>query len=164
MIWSIIIAQIFVVAINLYLATTEDKLKIYIITFLFNFSNLIMYIVNGDKATTIVYIVISLRSFIYIFRDKFKTPIIPICVISCHLILGFFTIENVWQILSIVTPCFVCYYMWFWKTTQKLRVGNIINNTLWLIYNIHGGLYIVVIARLVTISGNLFNLIKNKKK
>ena len=71
--WSVIIAQIFVVIINLYIATTENKKHIYVVTFLFNFSNLIMYLLNDDKTTSIVYIIISLRSFLYIFKDKFKT-------------------------------------------------------------------------------------------
>ena len=71
--WSVIIAQIFVVIINLYIATTENNKHIYVVTFLFNFSNLIMYLLNDDKTTSIVYIIISLRSFLYIFKDKFKT-------------------------------------------------------------------------------------------
>ena len=160
--WSVIIAQIFVVIINLYIATTENNKHIYVVTFLFNFSNLIMYLLNDDKTTSIVYIIISLRSFLYIFKVKFKTSIIPFSVIAAHLIIGAFTIENAWQLLSILTPCFVCYYMWFWNTTQKLRIGNIINNSLWLIYNLYTGLYIVSIARIITISGNVYNFIKKK--
>lgn len=64
---GIIITQIIVVLINYYIATTENKKNIYVVTFLFNFSNLVMYLANKDKTTAILYIVISVRSFIYIY-------------------------------------------------------------------------------------------------
>ncbi len=109
---NVIIMQIIVVLTNIYIATTENKKNIYIATFLFNFFNLLMYLLNQDTTTAILYIVISGRSFIYIYKDKLKNIIIPI-----------------------VTPCLVCYYMWFAQTTQNLRVWNAVCNGLWCIYN-----------------------------
>ena len=44
--------------------------------------------------------------------------------------------------------------MWFNKTTQELRIGNIIANSAWFIYNIVTGLYLVAAVRLVTIAAN----------
>lgn len=92
---EVIIAQIIVVLINTYIATTENKKNIYIVTFLFNFANLVMYLLNGDKATSIIYIVISLRSLIYIYKDRFKTIIVPIICILAQLFIGFTNIENI---------------------------------------------------------------------
>ena len=52
----------------------------------------------------------------------------------------------------------------FYNTTQKLRIGNIVNNSLWLIYNVVTGLYIVSISRLITVIVNIVSYIKNKNK
>lgn len=161
---EVIIAQIIVVLINTYIATTENKKNIYIVTFLFNFANLVMYLLNGDKATSIIYIVISLRSLIYIYKDRFKTIIVPIICILAQLFIGFTNIENIWQLIPIIVPCFVCYYMWFCKTTQQLRIWNAICNGLWGIYNFQTGLYIVMISRIITVIVNVFAFIKNSKK
>ncbi len=160
---DIIIAQIIVVLINIYIANTENKKGIYFVTFLFNFANLIMYLINDDKTTAILYIIITLRSFVYIFKDKFKTIIIPIIAILVQLIVGFKNIENIWQLIPIITPCLVCYYMWFCKTTQQLRIWNMICNGLWGLYNFKTELYIVMISRIVTVLANLMAYLKNKK-
>lgn len=161
---DLILTQIVVVLINFYIATTENKKNIYIVTFLFNFANLIMYFFNGDKTTVFIYIVISIRSFIYIYKDKFKTILIPIIAIIVQLFVGFNNIENLWQLIPILVPCFVCYYMWFSKNTQELRIWNAVCNFLWGIYNLVTGLYIVMISRFLTVIFNLFAYMKNNKR
>lgn len=159
---NIIIAQLIVVLINIYIANTENKFRLYFVTFLFNLANLIMYLINEDKVTAILYIIITVRSFIYIFKDKFKTPIVPIIAILVQLFVGFKKIENIWQLIPIIIPCLVCYYMWFCKTTQQLRIWNIICNAAWAIYNLQTGLYIVMISRIATVLANLIAFLKNK--
>ena len=68
------------------------------------------------------------------------------------------------QIMSILIPCYSCWYLWFSKDTQKLRIGNIIANILWGIYNICCGLYIILIMRAITITSNLVAYIKRKNE
>ena len=72
--------------------------------------------------------------------------------------------NNPWQIISISAPCFTCYYLWYFDTTQKLRVGNIIANSLWAVYNIANGLYIASLSRLITITVNSISYYKNRDK
>ena len=144
------------VLINFYIATTENKKNIYITTFLFNFANLLMYLFNNDYTTSIIYILISIRSFLYIFQDKFKTVFLPFLCIFLQLVVGFNNLDTIWHIIPILTPCLVCYYMWFCKTTQELRIWNAICNGLWGIYNFKSGLYIVMISRIVTVLINVF--------
>lgn len=161
---EIILMQIIVVLINIYIANTENKFRLYFVTFLFNLSNLIMYLVNNDQVTAILYIIITIRSFIYIFKDKFKTAIIPIIAILVQLIIGFKEIENIWQLIPIIIPCLVCYYMWFCKTTQQLRIWNMICNAAWGLYNFKTSLYIVMCSRIITVIINLIAYLKNKDK
>lgn len=139
------IMQVVVLLVNIYIATTEQKKRIYIATFLLNFSLLLTYYFNGDIAASLA----------YIYKDEFKTNIIPYIAIFFQILVGIFTIENLSQIMTILIPCYSTWYLWFYKDTQKLRVGNIIANSAWAIYNFFGGLYIVLIMRLITVLSNL---------
>ena len=156
--------QILSVIVNTYIAFTEKKKRIYIATFLLNLAQLLMYFFNNDITTTLIYIVIVIRSLIYIYKDKFKTNIIPYVIIVIQHLIGFSTIETPIQILSIILPCYTCWYLWFYESTQKIRVGNIVSNLTWGIYNICTGLYIVLIMRAITVLSNLIAYIKYSKK
>lgn len=156
--------QVITVLVNIYISFTEKKKRIYIATFLLNLSQLFMYYFNNDITTTLIYIIITVRSFVYIYKDKIKTNIIPYIAIVLQLGIGFFTIENKMQILSILIPCYSCWYLWFYNDTQKLRVGNIIANAAWAIYNIATGLYIVLIMRAITILSNMIAYEKRRNE
>ena len=74
--------QLITIIVNIYIAFTEGKKRIYIATFLLNLSQLIMYLFNNDLTTALIYIAITIRSLIYIYKDKFKTNVIPYIAIS----------------------------------------------------------------------------------
>ena len=156
--------QIVTIIVNIYISFTEKKKRIYIATVLLNFAQLIMYFFNNDLTTALIYVVIVIRSLIYIYKDKFKTNIIPYLAISVQILIGYITIENRFQVFSIIIACYSCWYLWFYNDTQKLRKGNIIANTAWAIYNITGGLYIILIMRIMTIASNLIAYIKRKNE
>ena len=52
----------------------------------------------------------------------------------------------------------------FYNDTQKLRVGNILANTAWAVYNIATGLYIVLIMRAITIISNIIAYEKRRNE
>jgi len=156
------IMQIVTIIVNIYIAFTEKKKRIYIATFLLNFSQLIMYFYDGDLTTALIYIVIVIRSFIYIYKEKIKTNSIPYIIIIIQVLIGVLTIETKLQLISIVISCYSCWYLWFYNNIQKLRIGNIIANTAWAIYNICNGLYIILIMRAITIASNWIAYIKRK--
>lgn len=154
--------QIITVIVNIYISFTERKKRIYVATFLLNFAQLLLYFFNGDITTGLVYIIIVVRSLIYIYKEKFKSNLIPYFIILIQLIIGFATIDRPLQVLSILIPCYSCWYLWFSKDTQKLRIGNIIANSAWAIYNFCDGLYIILIMRAMTIASNLIAYIKRR--
>lgn len=155
--------QIITIIVNIYISFTEKKKNIYIATFLLNLAQLVMYFFNNDLTTSLIYIIITIRSLIYIYKDNFKTNIIPYIAISIQILIGF-TVKNGFQIFSIIIACYSCWYLWFYKDTQKLRIGNIVANTAWAIYNICGGLYIILIMRVITIMSNAIAYIKRRKE
>ena len=156
---EIILAQL-VVTVNTYIAFSDSRKNIYITTFLFNTVNLCMYLVKKDEVTVIMYIFITLRSFVYIYREKYINRkylkhIIPFTFIIIQMTIGFALMTNLWQLLSILTPCYVCYYTWYAKDLQNMRTGNMINNLSWGIYNLHSELYIAFISRIATVISNI---------
>ena len=158
--------QILVCIVQYYIANTEKVKNIFITTWLFNVFNLLCYFIKDDKTTVYVYILISVRSFVYIYRDKIKKHrfhfIVPALAVVAQLIVGYLTITNYWQLIPVLIPCYVCYYMWYYDTTQKLRVGNIIGNGAWGIYNAATALYIIAVARFVTVIMNVAAYIKHR--
>ena len=157
----LIILQVVAVLVNVYIAFAKKK-NIYITTFAFNFINLCIYIYLGDITTVISYILISLRSFLYIFKDKLKVKLLPITFIVLHILFGLFTMSNYVQILSVIAPCLTCLYMWFSEDEQQLRLGNIGVASVWCLYNGILGLYGLVISRLITIVANIISYIHDK--
>ena len=83
-----------------------------------------------------------------------RRVVIPIAPIAVHLAVGVMSIETPLQLITMLTPCFTCYYLWFFRDTQRIRVGNIVGNTLWLVYNCLGGLWILALTRVWTIALN----------
>lgn len=154
---QLIIIQCISVLINTYIAFTKNIKRIFIVTFLFNLSLLILYIVNKDMTTIAMYVIITIRSFIYIYKDKIqeKTNCVPWIAITLQIMLGAITIKNPWQLISIITPCYSCWYLWYSNDTQDLRIGNIIANSLWGLYNGITGLFIVMAMRIVTVIVNI---------
>ena len=118
-----------------------------------------------DITIVLMYMSISVRSFLYVYKDKFYGNWLPIVAIIVQLVLGCATIENPLHILAIVLPCFVCWYMWFWQDDkQKIRFGNVINNGGWGIYNALTGLWIVVIMRVFVVACNAVSIYRTSKE
>lgn len=158
----LVILQIVAVIVNVYIAFAKKK-NVYITTFAFNFVNLCIYIYLGDITTIISYILISLRSFLYIYKDKLKVRYLPLLFIVLHIVFGIFTMENYIQILSIIAPCLTCMYMWISEDEQQLRLGNIGVASIWCLYNGLLGLYGLVLSRVITIVANIISYNIKKK-
>lgn len=163
---ELILMQVLVCAVQYFIATSENIRNIFVVTLLFNVFNLLCYYLNEDMATVYSYIVICVRSVIYIYRDKIKKHrlhfLVPIAAITVQTAVGFTAIKSLWQLLPIIAPCYVNYYLWFYKDTQKLRLGNIANNSLWGIYNFATGLWIIGIVRIITVTMNAVSYKKHK--
>lgn len=160
----IILMQILTIIFNIYIAFTEKRKRIYIATFLLNLSQLIMYLSDSDLTAGLIYVIVTIRSLIYIYKEKFSTNSIPYIIIIIQLVIGYLTLENWLQIVSVLLPCYSCWYLWFSKDTQELRMGNIIANSAWAIYNFANGLYIILIMRAIAIGSNLIAYINKRKE
>ena len=160
----IIVMQIITVLVNIYISFTENTKRLYIAIFLLNFAQLIMYWFNSDLTTTLIYIMITVRSILCIYKSKFKTDLIPYSIINIQLIIGYFTIKETLQIIPVIMACYATWYLWFYTDTQKIRIGNIIANTTWAFYNAYTGLYIAIIMRAMAVASNVIAYVKRKQE
>lgn len=153
---KLIIIQLVVVAQGVYLAFTENKRNIYLFTFLFNLASLVMYAFNRDLTASVSCAVLTVRAFIYIYKDRLRASLsrvnaslIPIFFILLHAVMGAVTMDRPIQILSVLAPMLTTAYMWWGKNTQDLRMGNFLAYTLWAVYELITGLYIVMVSDMI---------------
>ena len=162
---TILILQIIAVIIDIYIAFSNDKKKILILAFLYNAFVFILYLLTKDFSTMFSYIIIVARSTIYIYQKQLKkykySYFIPIAFMVCHIISGIKTAESLWHILTIAAPIIVCYLLWFEKSRQKMRLEQAASDLLWLVYNIHAGLYILCISYIITITSGIIAFVTN---
>lgn len=155
--------QVISIPVSIYIAFTKKR-NVYIATFLFNILNLFVYALRLDVLSVLSYCLICTRSFVYLFKDKLDNRYIPVIFVGLHVLLGTLSLSHPLQVLAIVAPCLTCTYMWLAKNEQQLRVGNMVTNGVWLVYNLLCGLYGLSVTRIVTIAANSFSYIKHKKK
>lgn len=152
---SLILAQVLTVCVQAYIANTHSTRRVLVATFLFNCANMLCYFLNGDMTTVWLYVVICIRSVVYVWRDDLRSLrlswVIPVVFIGIQLAIGLATIESPWQILPTLIPCYTIYYLWHYESLQRLRIGNMLANGAWGVYNVVTGLYIVALGRLATV-------------
>ncbi len=153
---------------QIYIAFTRQKRNVLVATFLINLAQTVCYYIANDTAAFYIAIVITVRTFVYIFSERLKehrwSILIPITAVAIHLVVGIASIERPLQLITIFTPCFTCWYLWFFRRTQSIRVGNIIGNALWLVYNCLGGLWILALTRVWTIALNAAAYFRYQRK
>lgn len=163
-----IILQIVAVIVDAYIAFSNDKKKILIATFVYNTFSLILFLLLKDFSTVYSYSLIVSRSVIYLYQTKLKklkfSFIIPIGIMSLHLILGIRTATSLWHILPTLAPIVVCYLLWFEKSRQNMRIEQAISDSFWLIYNMHVGLYVLCISRVMSIICGIMAYVKNTQQ
>lgn len=157
------ILQIIALGVNIYIAFTKKE-RVYLATFIFNAANLFLYMWIGETSAVVSYLLITVRSLVYLFKDKVNLKYMPVAFIILHVIFGILTVESLIGWLSVLAPCFTCVYMWVSKNEQQLRIGNMVNNGIWLVYNCCMGLWVVALSRVITIVANMIGYIKGKRK
>lgn len=71
---------------------------------------------------------------------------------------------SLWHILPTLAPIVVCYLLWFEKSRQNMRIEQAISDSFWLIYNIHVGLYVLCISRVMSIICGIMAYVENTQQ
>lgn len=164
---ALIVAQVVTLAFQWYIANTKSPKRLFVATLMFNLANMACYLINGDMATVCSYVVICVRSVIYVWRDEIKAMrgawLVPVTFILIQLGVGVASMDNPLQWMPTLIPCYTIYYLWFYDELQQLRVGNMIANATWGMYNLVTGLHIVALGRMATVAINAIAYRQNRQ-
>lgn len=157
------IVQIFQVIYSCYIMFLNKKKHMLINMFISNAISLIMFFIADLKSALLTTIIITIRSFLFMFRDKYKTNLIFYFCLILHILSGIITFDGFISLLPMLTAVISVFIIWF-GNEQQIRFGLIIPNTIWVIYYCIFGLYISAVFNITVIISQIISYIKNNKK
>lgn len=161
----VLFLQIASVFVNAYIAFTTNTKRLYWANFLFNALNMAIYAYMRDWPTVLSYVGITTRSYAYIYKNRFRTNALPVIFCLFHIVTGLAVLQNPWQVCTVIAPCVLCISMWFFKGRfQALRIGNMLNAGLWLVYNLFTGIYLIAALRVLAILANATAYIRASRR
>ena len=161
-----IIIQVFCIALSLYTGFSHKKRNVLIAAFVFNISTFLLYFLIKDFSTFSSMGIVTVRSLVFLFQDRLKKlkcgNAIPLLFVICHIVVGFLTVEHWYQILGVIAPITLTLSFWFEKSRQRMRIEQATSDSLWFVYNLCVGLYILCALRVVEVLISVVAFIKNR--
>lgn len=158
----LIVVQIFQVIYSCYIMFLDKKKNMLINMFISNTISLVVFAVAGLNSAFLTTIIIALRSFLFVFRDKYKTNFIFYFCLFLHILSGIITFNGFISIMPALTAIITLFIIWF-GNEQQIRLGLIIPDFIWFIYYCIFGIYISATFNLITIIFKIISYSKNKK-
>ncbi len=161
-----IIIQVLCILLSFYTGFSHKKRNVLIAAFVFNMSNFLLYFLIKDFSTFSSMGIVTLRSLVFMFQDRLKKlkcgNIIPLMFIVGHIIVGFLTVEYWYQVLGVIAPIILTLSFWYEKSRQRMRIEQATSDSLWLVYNLSVGLYILSALRVAEVMISIIAFIKNR--
>ena len=157
------IVQIFQVIYSCYIMFLKKKKNMLINMFISNAISLIIFLIADLKSAFLTTLIIAIRSFLFMFREKYKTNFIFYFCLILHILSGIITFDGFISLLPMLTAIISVFIIWF-GNEQQIRFGLIIPNIMWVIYYCIFGLYISAVFNMILIIFQVISYIKNNKK
>lgn len=157
------IVQIFQVIYSCYIMFLKKKKNMLINMFISNAISLIIFLIADLKSAFLTTLIIAIRSFLFMFREKYKTNFIFYFCLILHILSGIITFDGFISLLPMLTAIISVFIIWF-GNEQQIRFGLIIPNIMWVIYYCIFGLYISAVFNMIVIIFQVISYIKNNKK
>ena len=159
----VIIIQIVQTIYSIYIMFLDKKKNMLINMFISNLISLILFQVAGLGAASLTTIFITLRSFLFMFKDRYKTNFVFLFCLGLHIIAGIVTFTGLSSLLPGMTAVISVVVLWF-GNEQQIRIGTTIANLIWVVYYFVNGIYISAVTNIVIILFTIFSYEKNRKK
>lgn len=165
--WQLEVSQIIQIGIQIlslvysvFITSLNKTDKVLLNTFIANILSLLVYLCFREISTALTIVVVAIRSFCCIYRDKFKTDRLMYVFISMHLgIMCYaFNLESV----LVATACSIATYVTWKKDAQGIRVGCSLSDALWLVYSIGIGAHIQSAVNLIGFTSKVYYSYKYK--
>lgn len=159
----LIIVQIFQVIYSCYIMFLSKKKNMFINMFISNAISLIIFLIADLKSAFLTTLIITIRSFLFMFKDKYKTNFIFYFCLVLHVLSGLITFDGFISLLPVLTAIISVFIIWF-GNEQQIRFGLTIPNIIWVIYYCIFGIYISATFNIIIIISQIISYIKNKKR
>ncbi len=158
----IVIIQIVQVIYSIYIMFLDKKKNMLINMFISNLISLILFQVAGLSAASLTTIIITLRSFLFMFKEKYKTNVVFWTCLGLHIMAGILTFTGISSLLPCITAVISVVVLWF-GNEQQIRIGTVIANFIWVVYYLINGIYISAVTNIIIILFTILSYIKNNK-
>lgn len=157
-----IIIQIIQVIYSIYIMFLKNKRNMLINMFISNLISLILFNIAGLGEASLTTIFITLRSFLFTFREKYKTNFVFFFCLMLHIVVGIVTFKDLFSLLPCVTAIISVITLWF-GNEQQIRIESIISNLIWVIYYYLNNIYISATFNLIVIIFTIISCILNNR-
>ena len=145
-----IVVQIFQVIYSSYIMFLNKKKNMLIHMFISNAISLTIFAIADLKSAFLTTITITIRSFLFMFKDKYKTNFIFYFCLFLHILPVIITFDGFISLLPSITAIISIFIIWF-GNEQQIRLGFIIPNFIWFLYYCIFGIYISAAFNIVCI-------------
>lgn len=144
----------------------QSKRRILEMQLLSNIFYTVSYSILKASSAVLVDCVSVLRCLIFYLYDKHgkKCPIFfLVFLIGLSLLVGFFTVKNVFDAIPIVIS--IIYIVTTYQNNLKIiQIGYIVSAVFWIIYNLHIGTYTPLIGNVFEMTSGIVAMIRMKRK
>lgn len=154
----LIIVQIFQIIYSSYIMFLKKKKNMLLHMFIGNAISLTIFAIADLKSAFLTTIFITVRSFLFMFRDKYKTNLIFYFCLFLHLLPGIITYDGLISLLPSITAIIAIFVIWF-GNEQQIRLGLIIPNFIWVIYYCVFEIYISAAFNIIVIIFEIISFI-----
>ena len=154
----LIIVQIFQIIYSSYIMFRKKKKNMLLHMFISNAISLTIFAIADLKSAFLTTIFITVRSFLFMFRDKYKTNLIFYFCLFLHLLPGIITYDGLISLLPSITAIIAIFVIWF-GNEQQIRLGLIIPNFIWVIYYCVFEIYISAAFNIIVIIFEIISFI-----
>lgn len=159
----LIIVQIFQVIYSSYIMFLDKKKNMLINMFISNAISLVVFAIADLKSAFLATIIIAIRSFLFMFRDRYKTNFIFYFCLILHILSGIITFDGLISLMPALTAIISICVIWF-GNEQQIRLGLLIPNFIWFVYYCIFGIYISATFSIISSIFEIISYFKNNKK
>lgn len=129
---------------------TTNKQKILINSSLSCMLSIILFVFTDRLDGVLTTIFIFLRSFLFIYKDKYKTNLVFYFCLLSHILAGIFSYKDIFSLVTLLTPVITCIFYWY-GTSLQIKYSSLFINTMWVIYYIYIGLHLTAVNTVINI-------------
>ena len=136
-----VVFQVLQIASNYLAAWVKNKKTIIFFKTMSSVMSALMFFSVGKFVAAIPTLFTIVRSTLFLYRDKYKTNLVLWLCVGGYLILAFFSVDSVGDLLPTVVSVLASIIIWFCNPIG-IKIGLSVTDNIWMVYYLMTGLYL----------------------